>query len=163
MKEPLGGWSCCLAGCTLKIVRIFCGSGDCPAAPESLAVRRDCTEQLIKPNQERSRHRVAPDPASSASRWSWPHLARDITEAGSLRAILPWSRTMATAFLVRLGQSLRSSAWQASNQECCRIRRRLNAAARNVKATDYVGQAIRRYRKNTGFFALRASHDFHFG
>jgi hypothetical protein len=35
-----------------KIVRIFSGSGDCPARPEHLAVREGCTKQLSEPDQK---------------------------------------------------------------------------------------------------------------
>jgi len=108
MKEPLGGWSRCFAGCTLKIVRIFFGSGDCPAGPESSAVRRDCTEQLIEADQEFSRHRLAPDAASSASRWSRPHLARGITERVHCMLSCPEAARWRLRFLVGLSQSIRS-------------------------------------------------------
>jgi len=99
-------------------VRIFCGSGDCPAGLESLAVRRYCTEQLIEPSQERSRHRVAPDAALSASRW--PHLARGITQQVHFALSYPGAARWRLRFLAGLSQLLRSKAWAASNQECCR-------------------------------------------
>src|SRR5260221_14129756 len=35
-----------------KIVRIFSGSGDCPARPEHLAVREGCTKQLSEADQK---------------------------------------------------------------------------------------------------------------
>jgi hypothetical protein len=41
MKESLTEWWGSFAACTLEIVGIFFGSGDCPARPQRLAAREN--------------------------------------------------------------------------------------------------------------------------
>jgi hypothetical protein len=50
-------------------------------------------------------------------------------------------------FSINSSEALRSSLQGRYEKRRNRIRRRLNATARHVKDTDYVGQASRRYRR----------------
>src|SRR5260221_7687667 len=52
MKESLTEWGGSFAACTLEIVGIFFGSGDCPASRSVWQPGKIFTEQLTEPNHK---------------------------------------------------------------------------------------------------------------
>jgi hypothetical protein len=77
MKESLTEWWGSFAACTREIVGIFFGSGDCPARPQRLAARENCTEQLTGLTRKRSRHRAVRRWCEQLDKWAHSLLMRN--------------------------------------------------------------------------------------